>query len=143
MTAWRETQGDPTGREVVYWSVGGHETELTHETMEEAIDYYLEEFALPGGKWADNLPDEIEVVGFARVQLMMRPGDTLERTLECIDEEYGDPDGGWTEPTPAMLAAEAAYHAVVLAEYEPWMCEPVVRRQVDVRAWLAEHDERG
>jgi hypothetical protein len=129
-------------RRIVYWSVGEQER-LAHETMDDAIRDYLETWLLPGGDWANNLPNEIEVVGYARMQPTFRRLDTLEYTLEYLDEEYGDPDGGHTVPTPAMMVAEAAYHAAVLGEYESWMCEPVLRRTVDVREWIAANEKTG
>lgn len=126
-------------RPIVYWSVGERER-LAHETEEEAIRDFLEVFALPEGKWADHLPTTVEVVGYARVAPTLRDGETLEHTLEYLDEEYGDPDGGWTEPTEAMRAAERAYHAAILADYECWACAPAEWHTVDLRQWLAEHD---
>jgi hypothetical protein len=47
----------------------------------------------------------------------------LEMTLEPLDEEYGDPGGDSTEPTPEMRAAAEAFVQVVLDQYTPWACE--------------------
>jgi hypothetical protein len=44
---WREAQGDPTNREIVWWSVEEQER-LTHETMEAAVEDFLNLFALRG-----------------------------------------------------------------------------------------------
>ena len=47
----------------------------------------------------------------------------LERILEDLDEEYGDPEGDTTEPTDAMKRAALAFVDAVFREYEPWNCE--------------------
>lgn len=43
----------------------------------------------------------------------------LERVLENLDEDLGNPDGDATEPTPKMLAAMQT----ILDEYTVWNCE--------------------
>lgn len=65
------------GPDIVWWSVGEHER-LTHETRDEAIDGYLEMFALPGGQWADDLPETVEVIGYARMVPTLRDGDSSQ-----------------------------------------------------------------
>lgn len=133
---WREVQANRTGREVVFWSVGEQEN-LYHETMEEAANNFIETWRLPfTGEWPEDQPDVIELVGYAREEPSICPGISLDHLLEHLDEEYGDPQGGIDDPTPAMIAAEKAFHEVVLAEYETWACKPVTRRLVNVRAWL-------
>jgi hypothetical protein len=47
----------------------------------------------------------------------------IERALDNLDEEYGDPDGDPTEPTEAMKAAALAFGRAVVADYVPFMCE--------------------
>ena len=48
----------------------------------------------------------------------------LERTLDDLDENYGDPDGDYSDPTEAMKSAARAFARAVLADYVPWACEP-------------------
>jgi hypothetical protein len=122
-------------RPIVYWAVGEYER-LTHETETAALEDWLEQFALPGGKWADNMPGTVEVIGYARMVPTLRDYDSLNHLLEHLDGEFGDPEGGWTDPTEAMLAAERVFHSIVLAEYEPWMCEPVYHKTINVRDWI-------
>lgn len=124
--------------DIVFWSVG-EEERLSHYTEDDAIEDFLSMFALPGGAWADNTPTSLELVGYARMEMSLHPGSTVDRTLELLDDEYGDPDGGYSRPTEAMLEAEKAYHAAIVKEYEPWMCEPVVRKTVDVAKWIEEN----
>ncbi len=47
-----------------------------------------------------------------------------DRLLEDLDEEYGDPDGDYTQATDNMAAAARALAKVIKEEYQPWMCEP-------------------
>lgn len=47
----------------------------------------------------------------------------LERILEDLDEEYGDPEGDATRPSDAMKRAALAFVDSVFKEYEPWNCE--------------------
>lgn len=50
--------------------------------------------------------------------------DALESTLESLDETYGDPEGEPTQATVAMEKAALAFGRAVVAEYEPWLCDP-------------------
>lgn len=64
----------------------------------------------------------------------------LESLLENLDEEYANPEGDGTKPTEAMLAAEKAFIAAVLAEYKPWMCEETGKTvTVNALEWVREH----
>ena len=126
-------------REIVFWSIGDYER-LMHESIEEAIEDMLGCFALPDGKWSDNLPETVEVKGYARMQPSLQEGCSLDHLMEWLDDEYGDPDRiGGTMPTEAMLVAERAFHAIVLAEYESFMCEDIEKQTVNVREWIEKH----
>lgn len=132
---YQETVKNTTGREIVFWSLAGSER-LSHCNMDEAIEDYLDIFALPGGGFADNMPYRAEFIGYARMKPHFLEKETLNHTLEYLDEEFGDPDGEWTEPTPEMIEAERIYHEAILKEYVPWMCEPVVRTLVNLQEWI-------
>jgi len=83
------------------------------------------------------LPATLTLCGYRRVEVNTRRLHVLERALEDLDEEYGDPDGGPTSPTPAMLAAEVEFLRVLRAEYEPWACEEVGQPvEIDVMDWV-------
>ena len=94
-----------------------------------------------GEQSGDELPAHIEIQEYERMAVTLSGVYTLERLLESLDEEDGNPDGP-TEPTPAMVVAEAAFHAAVLAEYKSWNVEsvPGTLERVDVREWIQEHD---
>ncbi|MEA3224853.1 MAG: hypothetical protein U9Q07_02800 [Planctomycetota bacterium] len=47
----------------------------------------------------------------------------LDRVLDDLDADYGNPDSDQTDPTDKMEAAALAFGQAVLAEYVPWMCE--------------------
>lgn len=126
-------------REIAFWTVG-ESNRLSHETMEEAVEAFVEAIggwpSLDVETWPDALPHQLEVCGYVRMRPELREGATLECTLGYLDEEYGDDDGFcWTKPTLKMQLAESAYHEAVLAEYKSWMHEPAVRRIVYLRAW--------
>lgn len=102
---------------------------------DEAIEEYLD--------GCGPLPESVTVYGWLRRKV----GETerkwlkdslLERALECLDEEYGDPDNP-TDPTDEMEKAEAAFIEVVLAEYKSWACERVSEAKVNVREWCAKN----
>lgn len=112
----------------VLWDCNDPER-LIHDSPDEAIKEYLAN--IPG----DSLPETITLTGYVR----MEPPDVnvLEGLLERFDEECGDPDGGYSKPTPAMLEAEEAFLAIVRSEYKSWACEDVYSEEVNVAAWLA------
>lgn len=66
-------------------------------------------------------------------------GSIIERALESLDDEFGDPDGGYSEPTPAMREAEAAFIRAVLAEYPVWSCYTAVLVRVPVLPWVRDN----
>ena len=49
--------------------------------------------------------------------------DILERVLENLDEEYGDPDGDYTKPTEKMKRSAGELVQTIKSEYTPFMCE--------------------
>ena len=125
----RTTCGD-----VVLWGQDGDES-LALDDLDAAIEDALDGKEPP---WTGT----IEMIGYARETL--RPEDTdaqaiLAPLLESIDEIYGHPDDDATEPTPAMTAAAEALGRAVRADYEVWLCRPVVTVLVDAAAWVAEH----
>ena len=48
----------------------------------------------------------------------------LNKVLDDLDCDYGNPDEDSTKPTEAMWEAALAFARVVVAEYVPWACEP-------------------
>ena len=117
-------------RTIKYWDSEGEER-LTHTDRDEAIECVLDD--------TGSLPEKIEICGFARMKL---PGveslatDVLGRLLEGLDEDYGDPDGGYASGTDEMKEAAIKFTSTVLDEYVSWACEIVKRETVDVAAWV-------
>lgn len=118
-------------REVKYWGSEDDE-QLSHEDREEYIEDRLGE--MDPEEW----PDFLEVVGFARVEVTAEflGGVPLESVLDSLDETFGNPDFGYTEPTEGMKEAERVFLEAVLKDYVPWSCEEVVRESVDLRVWI-------
>jgi len=104
---------------------------LTHETPDAAIESYLDDFA------DGDLPETVDCYGWARLVVSADFLSPLEGMLEALDEEYAGDDP--QEPTEAMLAAEKAFVAAVVAEYQPWQCEVVSRETINCREWIREH----
>jgi hypothetical protein len=118
--------------EIVFWAVG-HCENLSETDMDDAIQYHLEQFEM------DCLPETIEVYGFARMTVGAHGSCPLDHVLEYLDEEYGDPDGGWSDPTEAMKKAEAEFLEVIEREYVPWSCEQVATETVNAMDWIREN----
>ena len=107
---------------------------LEHSDPDDAVESYLDQCG-------DPLPEKVTVYGYAR--LVMEPGEpdpgrVLERVLEELDEEYGDPDDA-TDATPAMLAAAREFCEAIRREYPVWRCEKVEQTEVDVATWVEGH----
>lgn len=67
----------------------------------------------------------------------------LERILEDLDEEFGDPEGDSTKPTDGMRRAALAFVDSVLKEYTPYNCEKTgdvvdISREEAKEAWEAQ-----
>lgn len=95
--------------------------------IEDAVDYILD------GMHPD-VPEEVVVVAVRSRKITAQDvgiRDILERTLEYLDEEYGDPDGGASDPTPAMEEAAKKLAEVIARDYEVWICDPVLRVVLD------------
>lgn len=115
---------------------GSHEN-FSYHTLDEAVEMYLD------GLERDQWPETVEVsrheprvidVGFLRRAL-------LEHALEAIDDEFGDPDGGYTDETPRMKEAEETFIKVIIEEYgEPWACDEVSRETINVREWVEKNN---
>lgn len=116
--------------EICFWDAEDSET-LRHETLDGAVNAVLD--------GVQNFPATLVVHGYRRMKPEISYPRALEDLLEQLDEEYGNPDGGDTQPTPAMLAAEKAFYEAVLAEYKPWACEQVASVTIDVPTWIREH----
>lgn len=124
-----------TSPEIIFWDACERER-LTHSDIDEAIEEYLDQIA--SSEW----PEIVTVKGYVRLAPSIEEyeGTRVESFLESLDEEYGDPDAYHaTPPSEAMKAAELVFIKAVLAEYEPWQCEPAITKEIDAMAWVREH----
>ena len=88
-------------------------------------------------------PPTVEVITYAPRRVETEQLNPLERLLETLDEEYGDPTGcAKTEPTPEMKQAEQEFVNAVVAKYRPNRLRPVMSEEIDVARWTAGR-ERG
>ena len=85
-------------RTIDYWDSEGEER-LTHTDIDEALQYILDGI--------DPLPEKIEICGYAHMvpNIESLATHALDSLLEGLDEDYGDPDGGYTEASIAMKEA--------------------------------------
>ena len=132
-------------RQVKFW--GPPEAErLIHDDVDEAVEDILDDmYPTP----IADLPETIEVVGYAPMAVSMNIVDTiysddspLEMVIERLEEEYGDPEGeNEVDITERMKAAERHFLQVVRDEYQPqcWACEEITRVTINVREWIEKH----
>jgi len=102
-----------------FYAVGEKE-HLMATDIEDALLEYLDALD-PGYK-----PKTVMVQGYAPRQPNAKEwifDRCLEDTLELLDDEYGDPDGEYTQANAAMKAAMHAFAQVIMKEYDVWMCE--------------------
>jgi len=113
-----------------------HDDGPVHDDLGEAIAVWLD------GIEPDEWPETLEVEGFRKavVPESFFRDSLLTRALEALDEEFGDPDGGYSAPTPGMIEAEAAFIRAVLKEYLVWTCEKTGEiERVNVAEWVREN----
>lgn len=132
MSTWiREQYGDFDA------SVAYGNDELLQEALLSDIEDVVEEVL--DWHYPDPLPETVKVTGYRYMKFDKEPGldpdNILTDILERLDEEYGDPNGDGTEPTPRMKAAAKALSEAILSDYQPWACEPCGHAVVDVRQW--------
>jgi hypothetical protein len=125
-----ETKQD--AREPEFWGSGDQER-LTCTDPDEFVEEYLD--AIDPSDW----PEKLTIVGYVPMPGKLDPDRYLEQILEDLDEEYGDPDGDPFKETDSMRQAMKTCCDAILAEYEPWSCEPVCKMEIDVQAWIKEN----
>ncbi len=123
-------------KKIVFWDCHKHQERLYHDNVADAIYAYLDDIR------PNELPEKITVYGWVRVEVDEPDAKyVVERILEDIDEEYGDPDGDTPEITPKMLEASKELIKVVMSEYECWACEEVTEEEIIVADWMKENPE--
>lgn len=119
------------GKEPVLWGSPDDER-LEYADEDVAIEAILDGIDGP-------LPETITICGFARMEVDILRLNPLEDCLETLDEEYGDPEGEYSESTETMKEAERVFLAAIKKEYTTWMCEEVCRKEINVADWVKEN----
>jgi hypothetical protein len=135
--------------EPVFWTCDDNAENLCHTDVDEAVDEFLDNFfelREPAAAGMDRMPETITVYGFSRMKLGANEPDAdliVERILEDLDEEMGDPDGGFqpfdAEGEAAVKEKALALVAEIRARYRAWACEQTTTVEVNVKAWIAEN----
>ena len=123
----------------VFWDCADGE-ELHHTDPDDAIECHL-------NNWFPRVPETVTLTGYthdvvpidAVDHLLGSDGGPLRAVLDALQEPFGNPEEP-IDATPAMLEAERAFVAAVLKAFVPWACHEVCSEDVDVVAWLREHD---
>ena len=122
-------------RKIEFWSCDLHAEHLIHESIGEAVE---DEWDTRTGR----LPEMVEVYGFAYMELPQPEhiaSNVLERLLEDLDGEYGNPEEGYwrtKDVDPALKEAALTFANAVRKHYKPWACERVETRTVRVSDYI-------
>jgi hypothetical protein len=123
---------------IEFWDCSEDAELLGHESQDAAIEAYLDEalYNTPIKEW----PKTVSVFGFAREKpkFNLLPARTLERVLEDLDEDYGNPEEATAETEGMKLAAEEFIQKIA-AEYTVWSCKRVATEEISVMDWVKEH----
>lgn len=129
--------------EVAYY---GHadDDELTCDSIEEYVEMLLDDRGTTIAEALDATPWPLLVTAYRRetiteLEIERLADDTLDRLLELINEEHGDPDGDGPSPTPAWRDAMLTAVKTIVATYAVWNCERVTTLAVsreDARAMI-------
>ena len=98
--------------EELWYGVKGQERIC--ETIDDLLDGFPEGTPVEVHVFRKCKVNRVETIAFA----------VLDRLLEDLDDDYGDPDGDLTEPTDGMKWAAKVFIDAVLKEYVVWTCEP-------------------
>ena len=129
-------------RKIAFYSYDDSEEVLSCDDLDDAVEAGLDRLLGPQMSADDVLrvlPDEIEIFEYARMEI--RPSEhhedlAIEPLLASLDEEYGDPDGEPTIESEKMSTAVFVFIKAIIAEYEPWACEQVSSKMINVREWV-------
>jgi len=110
---------------------GEDECQSLHcETMDDAIEEILD------GSEEDPVAVEICKYRTLEVSKKFLEGRILEYCLEFLDEEFGNYESDdVTEITQKMKEAEQAFINALLEEYQPWQCEVIEKKIINVAEW--------
>jgi len=119
-------------REIEFWDQDDVE-QLSHSEQDEAIEYILDGL--------DELPETLEICGYARMEVKESADNLAERVLEDLIENLDDEYGGEepTEISEKMKNKSKEFVQFILDVYESWQCEIVKRETIKVDDWVKEN----
>jgi hypothetical protein len=122
-------------REVEFWSAMEDDDSL----CETDIDQVIQDVIDYNGR--SELSSEIEVYGFAKRELEIQDGISLEYLIERLDDDYGNPHTGILI-TQKMKDAERVFHEAIKSEYKVWACDLVEKRTINIDQWCKDNNYR-
>lgn len=91
--------------------------EFLDDSIEEVIERIKNEL--------NNIKWPIEVFEHKPIEIYLFGSGLIERILEELDDEYGNPyTTSYTKPTDAMIEAADNLVDVIKRDYNVWACEP-------------------
>lgn len=117
-------------KEVVFWDCDDSTERLQHETIDEAVQDYLDSFTDGSAE-----PGVIEVFGYARIKVNQErfKAVVLEAAETYLAENFDGEDGH--EQCDDIKVAAGVFVGVYLENYTPWGCQIVKIEKVDVKEW--------
>lgn len=123
-----------TDTHIVFWDCRSDREDLAFTSIEDAVQSWADDLEGP-------LPEEVTVYGWKRMEIPSAEAiaeRVLDDVLERLDEEYGDPDGGFVQPAKELNAAALRFAEEVRTHYVSWMCEQATSRIVRVADYVTE-----
>jgi hypothetical protein len=123
-------------KEAKYWTCNESDEVLTAESVDDAIQYFVDEVEV--------VPRKLKVYGFAQIEIPPNAKDrigkyVLENIIEILDDDWGNPEDG-SEITEEMRTASQDFAGKILDLYHVWRCEKVEEVEVDMVAWCTENE---
>ncbi len=116
-----------------YWSVADKEI-LTATTPDDAFVLHYEPLISDDAL----MPKTMTAHRYRPQNASLNANQVLERVLQELDEEYGNPEDYGDDPTDKMLEAAQEFCQAVIAEYELWMYERTGEiKTVNTKEWAA------
>ena len=117
-------------KNIEHWDCDDSAEMLYHEDFDEAVEAFLD------GQVEIYLGEEIEVYGYARMSVnkSVFAKVILESASDFLGDPYDGEDGH--EQNEAIKTAAATFVETYLENYEPWACQIVKTKTVNVADWV-------
>jgi hypothetical protein len=119
--------------EAVFWSTIEDDDGLYESDIDQVIQDHLDQYELSEGE------TELTVYGFAPSDMYIKDGFSLNRLVEALDEDFGDPDKDFVITKP-MREAEKLFHESVIKELQSWSCDIVEKRIINIEQWCKDNN---